>query len=1601
MVAEYQEEISQCLDDPDDVSIRMRALELITSMVDRQSLQPIINQLLSQLAPPTTTPLPSAIATLQAISQASPKPSSSAVQISQSPSYRLHLTTKLLSIISLDTYTNVSDFDWVISVLVDVAYVSGVDVGAEVKVMLLDIVGRVRSVRDFAVRTLEKVIGDEDFRERGRERTGEDGLIEAGVWVCGEYASSLASPLSAISSILSPTLPSSSSSLIALSIQAAAKIFGFHAANVSTSWSGDLSAETKNLVISIKKGLEPFLHWSEIEVQERAVELYQLFEFVQADLTSHVIQSRPNGETIPGVEGGFTEANPNPPYPKSLFLFQPLFSAHELISVAYKAQEAVRLPEGLDLDKMIVLGGGFDGVEDEVEEETEEEVDLGEGGGKGMDELRRVLREQERKGKGKKKKSELTEEEREAKEKRKAERRRRQAEDPYYLGGKEEDGDVDDIPIVRLDDSELPPTEEITAKKSRKSKIKTQKEPAPPPVFDKTGEMPEDAFVLPTPVRQLSPPPQNNGLASVDLLSGPEPPRSTSAFEEYKLDEKDEAVTPPAGGEVEVVRRFGPVATQSRRLLNGHFHSHSLSQTLVTSNNGQDTMEASINQNHLRDFVKILQCASKYGDELHMHAQKTRWELSVTNSSKSAYCLFKLEHHESATKRPSGFFSKYKLSGNERQKRSGIKCQILVKSVLSVLGKGSLNTVDRLDLRIVDEEDNLKSRKRKRGSQSQSRSQSRTEDDDEDEDEEEEGERREATFMIKLVCKYGVTKKHTLHLAASEFLRVEVDPDSTPSYFNITPKILKDWLDHFSATALGQSSSSRHNNETKGENQLGWRFGKEDIRLRSWEGAASMSQLSTEIRIKKADFEDGYWVEGEEVELTLPMREFRATLGLIDHFGSLLTVSFSKATQPVTLTTDIEGVEPDTVACSIFCAIATTTCDAFPDRASKIAARQPEQRGNDGATRAGSSEGGGGHIGRSRTGSEIPLSSENSRHTREPSNVRSERENTGSRAGSQPVSERNGSNYAEASASASVTGSGKKRQSSIIRRVQRPSLNFKSQDDGAGPSNGVGDSQPSQRSQHVRKPEGEQPLFTGTQQLSQQEVLSQTGFRNMDELIIAANGGDDDLDELTTSHEKEGSASGGKESGTGSTDSHGKDRAKDKENARLSSRHSDADLNDLTNPSKEKSESIQKLSDADLEELTTSKETAEDAMEVDDQDVEGDLQDENRPPSTRKSRSFGDVDSSIFPGHSEEVVEEEFEEDEGFPSTQHQSGGREDGSPQPSLPIATGLTLYLSKYHPLHLVMSLEDILPPLQNLGLGSSDDVAPPSAEGLAFHPAFDVIASSNIVLQANDKLCFRFSLDSLIRHSAFFHDLSSLPTGDASNIIELPTASSGGLLLVLSLVNVLDDDAVMLGELDVSQVKEAVPIIDAYDFTRVGKRLYLVLLARPGAGSVFDAFAFAAAIGDPFLAKAASENSLLHPIDSMSSWAQDLLEKYAADDLVRLKTLHWRRERGMYLLEDYIHHHEPMCNGPRPQGFTNKCRKGGGFDTSRAYYGDFDRLRSEVADNVIEAIRGLHSLRIESAIADTVDDLVGCEACAYRLRRTFCMGFTLYDHWFPDSI
>jgi AP-3 complex subunit delta-1 len=53
---------------------------------------------------------------------------------------------------SQNTYDNVADFEWYLSVLVDLAHASNVNIGAQICDQLVDVVGCVRATRSYAVK---------------------------------------------------------------------------------------------------------------------------------------------------------------------------------------------------------------------------------------------------------------------------------------------------------------------------------------------------------------------------------------------------------------------------------------------------------------------------------------------------------------------------------------------------------------------------------------------------------------------------------------------------------------------------------------------------------------------------------------------------------------------------------------------------------------------------------------------------------------------------------------------------------------------------------------------------------------------------------------------------------------------------------------------------------------------------------------------------------------------------------------------------------------------------------------------------------------------------------------------------------------------------------------------------------------------------------------------------------------------------------------------------------------------------------------------------------------------------------------------------------
>ncbi|KAF8640908.1 hypothetical protein AX17_000556 [Amanita inopinata Kibby_2008] len=496
LVTDYQDTLLASLNDQ-DISIRMRALDLVSAMVNRDNLQSIVQEVISHLVPQASR-RPSATQSLtQSINTPSLTEPIASIAPNQSSAYRLVLSQRILSICSQNTYDNVTNFEWYLSVLVDLAHIARVDIGAEIRDQLVDVTGRVRASRRYAVKLMHTLLTDDGLIQTIKDEGSCSEILWAAAWICGEYCGELVEPQRLISHLLKPEVLKLPADIIAVYIQSATKIFGFWAAELAQRWENDYFTEVKAVVGQIAFHIQEFTGSSDIEVQERAANVQQLFKFVEADLNTFRLCDSAVELSLPDdSSAGFTSAEPR--FPKSLYLIHPLFTTHQLNPVAHAAQASVPVPEGLDLESWIVpppkeLSADEQGKSKESKKgkkgKAKERSDNSRNGKKkhpdgsaGLIVLTPAEPEIE------------TAEERAEREKRKAERLAQLRDDPYYIiddpPSKPSPSDVDSIPIVKLEGmgSLLP-----TVKENLLPTLMSTTQPTPVEDFivDKEGEMPE------------------------------------------------------------------------------------------------------------------------------------------------------------------------------------------------------------------------------------------------------------------------------------------------------------------------------------------------------------------------------------------------------------------------------------------------------------------------------------------------------------------------------------------------------------------------------------------------------------------------------------------------------------------------------------------------------------------------------------------------------------------------------------------------------------------------------------------------------------------------------------------------------------------------------------------------------------------------------------------------------------------------------------------------------------------------------------------------------------------------------------------------------
>lgn len=347
----------ECIDSA-DMSIRLRALDLVVGMVSSDNLMSIVGRLMRQLRnSPIAVPEANSITeehhgniepTADSDDEA-PEVNIKAAQRGMRTEpplpdhYKVDVITRILSMCASNNYSNLVDFDWYIDILTQLVRSSplpsaGVmesqDISEKVGNELRNIAVKVAAVRTSTVRAGEGILL---ATHTGTLITGR-GSLRPVAWLIGEFSSSLASPEDTVTAILQLIPSTTSAETLAMFLQTIIKILSRFAGDESMTWTIERKTMMSLLMARILHTLEPLSMHPDLEVQERAVEFVELLRLAAEATSAQETSYNASDSEAPLL---LTQAIPS------------LFAGPEIKSVAPTAQKNVPLPEGLDLDAPI------------------------------------------------------------------------------------------------------------------------------------------------------------------------------------------------------------------------------------------------------------------------------------------------------------------------------------------------------------------------------------------------------------------------------------------------------------------------------------------------------------------------------------------------------------------------------------------------------------------------------------------------------------------------------------------------------------------------------------------------------------------------------------------------------------------------------------------------------------------------------------------------------------------------------------------------------------------------------------------------------------------------------------------------------------------------------------------------------------------------------------------------------------------------------------------------------------------------------------------------------------------------------------------------
>ncbi|KAK3359828.1 adaptin N terminal region-domain-containing protein [Lasiosphaeria hispida] len=368
LVAQQEDVILECIDS-EDISIRIKALDLVQGMVSSDNLVSIVSRLMRQLKASSASSdqqngLPRPDPETDSSDEASAGQTGRSKSQEHAPplpeDYTVDVIGRILYMCSHDNYTSLSDFDWYIDVLTQLVRIAPVpraryfdsefpapvpkylatDISEKIGNEIRNMAVKVKAMRPAAVQAAELVI-TRLFRLNSESASSHlvvSGALKPIAWIAGEYAFQLSSPDDTLGHLLQLLPWIENPEILATCLQAIIKLFSFISGDDRAQWTAERKSSMSLLMARVIHVLEPLALHPYLEVQERGVEFTELLKLT-AEAASGQAPSIDALEQDPPLL--LTQAIPS------------LFNGWELKSVALGAQKNVPMPEGLDLDEPI------------------------------------------------------------------------------------------------------------------------------------------------------------------------------------------------------------------------------------------------------------------------------------------------------------------------------------------------------------------------------------------------------------------------------------------------------------------------------------------------------------------------------------------------------------------------------------------------------------------------------------------------------------------------------------------------------------------------------------------------------------------------------------------------------------------------------------------------------------------------------------------------------------------------------------------------------------------------------------------------------------------------------------------------------------------------------------------------------------------------------------------------------------------------------------------------------------------------------------------------------------------------------------------------